>query len=94
MRDSNNPTRTTSVIPLLFEHSMYKSYPGMFLANYDFRKINTWLNKPTAHDLSRIDVSDCASIDASLGRMEAETQLRITHSSGTTGTMSFLPHDA
>lgn len=82
------------VIPLLFEHSMYKSYPRMFLENYDFTKINTWLNKLTAHDLSSIDVSDCQSIDAWLGRMEVETQLRITHSSGTTGTMSFLPHDA
>ena len=82
------------VVPLLFEHSMYKSYPRTFLENYQFTRINAWLGKLTAHDISRVEVSDCKSIDEWLGRMEAETELRITHSSGTTGTMSFLPHSA
>ena len=85
--------RVEDVLPLLFEHSMYKSYPKSLLENYQFTKINTWLNKLTTHDISEIDVSDCRSIDEWLGRMEAETSLRITHSSGTTGTMSFLPYD-
>ena len=82
------------VVPLLFEHSMYKSYPRTFLENYQFTRINAWLGKLSAHDISGIDVRKCNSIDEWLGRMEAETQLRITHSSGTTGTMSFLPHSA
>ena len=96
LADNQNITEITKVedvVPLVFEHSMYKSYPKSFLENYDFVKINGWLNKLTAHDISGIDVSDCQSIDSWLDRMEKKSPLRITHSSGTTGTMSFLPHD-
>ena len=80
------------VIPLLFEHTIFKSYPKSFLEHYDFSKINTWLNKLSAHDLSSVEVSDCKSLDEWMDRMDEETPLRICHSSGTTGTMSFLPH--
>ncbi|MXY04275.1 MAG: hypothetical protein F4Y55_00200 [Gammaproteobacteria bacterium] len=80
------------VIPLLFEHSMYKSYPRSFLENYQFSQITNWLDKLTAHDLSGIDVSGCKCIDDWLDLMEVESPLCMNHSSGTTGTMSFIPH--
>ena len=80
------------VVPLLFEHSIYKSYPRKFLEKFQFTNINQWLGKLTSHPISEIDVSQCTSIDDWLGVMESQTPLRITHSSGTTGTMSFLPH--
>ena len=80
------------VVPLLFEHTIYKSYPSSLLEKGRFTQINKWLNKLSAHDLSSVDVSDCKSIDDWLMKMETETSLRICHSSGTTGTMSFLPH--
>ena len=80
------------VVPLLFEHTMYKSYPASLLEKGRFAQINKWLNKLTTHDISGVDVSECESIDGWLLKMEAETDLRICHSSGTTGTMSFLPH--
>lgn len=80
------------VIPLLFEHSMYKSYPRSFLENYQFSQITNWLDKLTAHDLSGIDVSGCKCIDDWLDLMELESPLCMNHSSGTTGTMSFIPH--
>ena len=79
------------VVPLLFEHTMYKSYPASLLEKGRFTQINKWLNKLTSHDISEVDVSHCQSIDEWLAVME-KTDLRVVHSSGTTGTMSFIPH--
>ena len=82
------------VVPLLFEHTMYKSYPASLLEKGRFAQINRWLNKLTRHDISEVDVSACKTIDDWLAIMESETPLRLTHSSGSSGTMSFLPHSA
>lgn len=79
------------VVPLLFEHTMYKSYPPSLLEKSRFSDINKWLDKLTAADLSKVDVSGCETIDEWLQLMDEETPLRISHSSGTSGTMSFLP---
>lgn len=79
------------VVPLLFEHTMYKSYPPALLEKARFGDINRFLSKLTTHDLTTIDVSHCEEIDEWLALMDRESPLRITHSSGTTGVMSFLP---
>ena len=80
------------LVPLLFEHTMYKSYPASLLEKGRFGQINKWLSKLTTKDLTDVDVSDCKSIDDWLLKMSAEKQMEICHSSGTSGTMSFLPH--
>lgn len=79
------------VVPLLFEHTMFKSYPPSLLEKGRFQDLTNWLDKLTAVDLSGVDVSDCESIDDWISRLDAVTPLRICHSSGTSGTMSFLP---
>ena len=79
------------VVPLLFEHTIYKSYPPSLLEKHRFKDINRWLSKLTVHDLTGIDVSDCNSIDDWMSVMDNESPLNISHSSGTSGTMSFLP---
>jgi hypothetical protein len=78
-------------VPLLFEHTMYKSYPPSLLEQGRFSDINRWLSRLTSLDLSAIDVSGCESIDEWLDVMDRESPLTISHSSGTSGTMSFLP---
>jgi hypothetical protein len=50
-----------------------------------------WLSRLTAADLSAADVSACVGIDAWLEALERSTGLSVTHSSGTSGTMTFLP---
>jgi len=80
-----------AVVPLLFEHTMYKSYPPSLLENGRFRDINLFLSKLTSIDLTGIDVSQCRSIDDWMETMDRESPLMIMHSSGTSGTMSFLP---
>ena len=79
------------VVPLLFEHTVYKSYPSALLLRNRFDLITGWLGKLTTHDLSRVNVRDCASIDDWIDRMDVKTEIRLHHSSGTSGTISFIP---
>lgn len=77
---------------LLFPHTVYKSYPPSLLAANRFDMLTTWLSRLTTVDVSHLDTSDLDSIDDWLDLLDAETELRLAHSSGTTGTMSFVPH--
>jgi hypothetical protein len=77
--------------PLLFEHSVYKSYPVSLLERSRFDHLARWLDRLTSHNLGGVDARGCEGIDAWLDLLEAETPLRVAHTSGTTGTMSFLP---
>jgi len=74
-----------------FQHSVYKSYPIALLLRNRFSELTRWLDRLTTHDLSKIDVTACDSIDSWLDVLDGETDLRVLHSSGTTGTMSFIP---
>jgi hypothetical protein len=82
------------VVPLLFQHSVYKSYPVSLLLKSRFTDLTRWLSRLTTHDLSAADVSACRTVDEWLDVIDARTDLRVAHSSGTTGTMSFLPRSA
>ena len=79
------------VVPLLFEHTMYKSYPPQLLEQHRFGDINRWLSKLTIHDLSSVNVSQCDSLDGYLELMMAQSPLVVGTSSGTTGAMSLMP---
>lgn len=81
------------VIPLLFQHTAYKSYPMTLLEKGNFKALTQWLQKLTAHDLSGLDVSGCKSIDDWLQLLDDETPLCLLHSSGTSGKLSLLPRD-
>jgi hypothetical protein len=79
------------VVPLLFDHATYKSYPASLLDQQRFKQLTAWLNKLTTIDLSQIDVSACRGVDDWLTAIKRETPLSVVHTSGTTGSMSFLP---
>jgi hypothetical protein len=83
--------RVDDVIPLLFQHSVYKSYPSSLLVNNRFTQLTRWLDRLTPHDLSSVKVDSCDSIDSWLDELDAQTDLRVLHTSGTAGTMSFVP---
>jgi len=76
---------------LLFEHTVYKSYPISLLAKQRFDQLNRWIGKLTPHDLSGVDVSACRSIDEWLTVLQEKTPLDVGTSSGSSGTMSFFP---
>jgi hypothetical protein len=83
--------RVDDLAPLLFEHSVYKAYPVSLLERSRFDHLTRWLDRLTSHDLSGVDARGCEGIDAWLDLLDAQTPLRVAHTSGTTGTMSFLP---
>jgi hypothetical protein len=76
---------------LLFPHTVYKSYPVSLLERNRFDQMTRWLSRLTTADLSHAEVSQCDGIDSWLAALEESTGLSVTHSSGTSGTMTFLP---
>jgi len=76
---------------LLFPHTVYKSYPVSLLEKNRFGPLTKWLGRLTTIDLGDADVEDCDGIDSWLKTLEDSVGLSVTHSSGTSGTMSFLP---
>ncbi|WP_233271907.1 hypothetical protein [Paraburkholderia acidiphila] len=85
------------IVPLLFEHTVYKSYPPSLLEKKNFTQINRWLGKlvtpAMAEAIAAADVSRCTGLDDWFATMdEAVPQLRICHTSGTSGTLSLLPN--
>ncbi|MET0378905.1 MAG: hypothetical protein ABW049_07930, partial [Spongiibacteraceae bacterium] len=79
------------VVPLLLQHSAYKSYPMTLLEKGKFKQLTQWLDKLTVHDLSQVDVADCRSIDDWFCALDVQTPLAINHSTGTTGKLSIIP---
>ncbi|MFY9326534.1 MAG: hypothetical protein WAO76_00705, partial [Georgfuchsia sp.] len=79
------------VVPLLFDHTMYKSYPPSLLHNNRFDELTRWLNKLTALDLSGFDGKDCHNVDEWMTALFDRTPLSLQHTSGTSGLFSFLP---
>ncbi len=81
------------VVPLLFPHTAFKSYPAALLERKRFDRMTQWLDRLTSHDLSGVDVSGCDSIDDWIDRLDAQTPLEVITSSGTTGTISIIPKE-
>jgi hypothetical protein len=79
------------VVPLLFAHAAYKSYPAALLDRKRYDLLTRWLDKLTSHDLSGLDVSGCTDIDSWLDVLDDQTALEVITSSGTTGTLSIIP---
>ena len=81
------------VVPLLFSHTAFKSYPAALLDKKRFDLMTEWLDKLTTHDLSNVDTNGCDSIDNWIDRLDEQTPLEVITSSGTTGTLSIIPKD-
>ncbi len=81
------------VVPLLFSHTAFKSYPAALIDNKRFDLMTKWLDKVTSHDLSHVDTEGCTSLDDWIDRLDEQTPLEVITSSGTTGTISIIPKD-
>jgi hypothetical protein len=79
------------VAPLLLRHSMYKSYPLSILDRGQFDRLTKWLQTLTNVDLSNVDATGVQTIDDWLDLLDQTTDMRLFHSSGTTGKLSFTP---
>jgi hypothetical protein len=77
-------------LPLFFDHRVMKNYPLPIIENRDFPKLTAWLNRMTAHDLTRMDLSGLKTLDDWMTRLD-DFGMIIGHSTGTTGKLSFIP---
>ena len=82
------------IVPLLFLHTTYKSYPAKILNENRFGQLNAWMNKLTAANLGKLDAEKCESIDDWINGMHNAAGVMPWVSSGTSGKMTFYPHSA
>jgi hypothetical protein len=80
------------LVPLLFAHSVYKSYPESFVTQGRWKQMSVWLNTVATGQITDVDVSACVDVDDWLDRLNAAGH-RIVVSSGTSGKNSFLVMD-
>src|SRR5580692_10242745 len=59
------------MVPLLFPHSVYKSYPESFLIEERWDRLGKWLGAVSPYPISPIDTAEVADIDDWIERLEA-----------------------
>lgn len=82
--------RFEDLVPLLFAHTVYKSYPESFVEKGRWDKMLSWLSTLAADDLTQIDVAGVQDSDEWLDRLKA-SGCPVLATSGSTGKCSFLP---
>ena len=63
--------RREDMIPLLFPHTTYKSYPESLIAKGQWAQLNRWLDSLSAHRVEGVDVSDVVDVDGYIDALEA-----------------------
>lgn len=78
------------VVPVLFDHRVYKSYPLNLVEQRRFDRLTGWLQRLTTRDLSSVPLDGVDSVDTWLDRLDDHGMI-VTHTTGTSGQLSFLP---
>lgn len=83
------------LLPLLYSQDTFKSYPQSWLEAGDFNRLNRWLGKLCAADLTNVDASSCALIEDWIKTLANESSVDLLISAGADGKAAFLPrtHD-
>jgi hypothetical protein len=87
-------TTLNQAAALLFKHSVYKSYPVSLIDKGRFDRLTRWLANLTTTDLSTMRTDGLESIDDWLDALVRDADLRVMHTTGTSGKLSFLPRGA
>ena len=77
------------LVPLLFAHSVYKSYPGAFIEQARWDRMLQWLQTLSVEKVTNTDVAGVRDVDEWIARLGAGGH-KILATSGTTGKCSFL----
>lgn len=77
------------LVPLLFAHQTYKSYPDSFVAQNKWALMNRWLDTLSTTTVGPVDVRDVTDTDGWVARL-SEHGHHVLLSSGTSGKTSFL----
>lgn len=86
---STDVKRLSDLVPLLFAHSNYKSYPDSFVSRGQWPHLLRWLQTLSAVDVSGADMTGIADVDGFADRVN-ETGALVLCTSGTSGKTSFL----
>ncbi|MBC7304817.1 MAG: hypothetical protein H5T78_28205, partial [Nocardia sp.] len=95
LRHRIDETETTAIrtladaVPLLFPHSVYKSYPERFLAEQQWDRLATWLNSLSSHPIDPVETAGIDGIDDWIERLAAAGH-HVSCTSGTTGKSAML----
>ena len=77
------------MVPLLFPHTAYKSYPESFLMEERWDRLTRWLGTVSPYKIEGVDLDGIADIDDWIDRLSAKGYF-ISCSSGTTGKSAML----
>ena len=77
------------IVPLLFPHTAYKSYPESWLVNEKWDRLIQWLGTISPYPIQKIETSDIRDVDDWVERLQAAGHF-ISCSSGTTGKSAML----
>lgn len=77
------------MVPLLFPHTAYKSYPESFLMEEKWDRLTKWLGTVSPYPIEGVDLEGIADIDEWIARLAAKGYY-ISCSSGTTGKSAML----
>ncbi|HSA53839.1 MAG TPA: hypothetical protein VLH10_27475 [Yinghuangia sp.] len=77
------------VVPLLFPHTAYKSYPESFLIDEKWDRLTKWLGTVSPYPISPVDASRISDIDHWIDQLQANGHY-VSCSSGTTGKSAML----
>lgn len=79
------------LIPLLFAHTVYKSYPQSFIDNNRWDRMLQWMQTLSVSDLSNVNIDGVNNVDDWLDRLWAAGHC-VLATSGSSGKCSFLNH--
>ena len=77
------------IVPLLFAHTAYKSYPESWLMDGKWDRMGKWLDTVSTNRVEPMDNSDVAGLDDWLAKLEARGHF-VSCSSGTTGKCAMM----
>lgn len=81
--------RFEDIVPLLFAHTVYKSYPQSFIDHRRWDRLLQWLGALSVEDTATVDVTGVQDIDEWVERLHAAGH-KVLVTSGTSGKCSFL----
>src|SRR5580704_5761756 len=81
--------RMADVVPLLFAHTAYKSYPESWLVEQKWDRLGRWLDTVSTNRVPAMNVEGVAGLDDWLARL-GELGHFVSCSSGTTGKCAMM----
>ena len=79
------------LVPLLFAHTVYKSYPASFIEQGRWDRMLQWLNTLSVEDVTEVDMAGVTNVDEWIDRLWAHGHM-VLATSGSSGKCSFLNH--